>query len=73
MDLVLPAASALSGLTVYERDGLRIEFSMERPPLEPTLLLITATVSNTAPDDITGFSLQVAVPKVSLGCPTRHS
>lgn len=39
---------------------------MERPPLESTLLLITATVSNTALEDVTGFSLQAAVPKVSL-------
>ncbi|KAJ6653068.1 hypothetical protein lerEdw1_010154 [Lerista edwardsae] len=62
-DLKPPAASAPSGLAVYERDGLLIEFSMERPPLEPTLLLITATVSNTAPGDVTSFSLQVAVPK----------
>ncbi|XP_066483242.1 AP-1 complex subunit gamma-like 2 [Tiliqua scincoides] len=61
-DLKLPDA-ALSGLAVYEQDGLLVKFSMERPPLEPTLLLITATVSNTALDDITGFSLQVAVPK----------
>nr|XP_056719249.1 AP-1 complex subunit gamma-like 2 [Euleptes europaea] len=58
-----PPAPALSHLVVYERDELLVEFSMERPPLEPTLLLITATVSNRAPGNVTGFSLQVAVPK----------
>ncbi|XP_054848936.1 AP-1 complex subunit gamma-like 2 isoform X2 [Eublepharis macularius] len=58
-----PPAAALSPLAVYEQDELLVEFSMERPPLEPTLLLITATVSNRAPGDVTGFSLQVAVPK----------
>ncbi|XP_053119621.1 AP-1 complex subunit gamma-like 2 isoform X2 [Hemicordylus capensis] len=62
-ELSSPATAALPRLTIYEQDGLLVEFSMERPPLEPTLLLITATVSNTTPDDITGFSLQVAVPK----------
>ncbi|XP_048372270.1 AP-1 complex subunit gamma-like 2 isoform X2 [Sphaerodactylus townsendi] len=61
-DLKTPA-TALPRLVVYERDELLVEFSMERPPLEPTLLLITATVSNRASSDVTGFSLQVAVPK----------
>uniref|UniRef100_A0A803U1C4 AP-1 complex subunit gamma n=1 Tax=Anolis carolinensis TaxID=28377 RepID=A0A803U1C4_ANOCA len=56
-------ATALPRMSVYERDGLLIEFSMERPALEPTLLLITATVSNQMPDDIPNFTLQVAVPK----------
>uniref|UniRef100_A0A803TDE1 AP-1 complex subunit gamma n=1 Tax=Anolis carolinensis TaxID=28377 RepID=A0A803TDE1_ANOCA len=59
-------ATALPRMSVYERDGLLIEFSMERPALEPTLLLITATVSNQMPDDIPNFTLQVAVPKVLL-------
>ncbi|KAH0626166.1 hypothetical protein JD844_000981, partial [Phrynosoma platyrhinos] len=61
-----PTAAALPRMTVYEQDGLLIEFSMERPVLEPTLLLITATVSNQTPDDIPSFTLQVAVPKVEL-------
>ncbi|KAL8177192.1 UNVERIFIED_CONTAM: hypothetical protein K2H54_043163 [Gekko kuhli] len=61
-DLKAPA-SALSRLVVYDRDDLLVEFSMERPPLETTLLLITAMVSNRAPGDVTAFSLQVAVPK----------
>nr|XP_020665400.1 AP-1 complex subunit gamma-like 2 isoform X1 [Pogona vitticeps] len=58
-----PPETASSCMTVYERDGLLVEFSMERPPLEPTLLLIRATVSNRTPQDVPGFSLQVAVPK----------
>nr|XP_060635989.1 AP-1 complex subunit gamma-like 2 [Anolis sagrei ordinatus]XP_060635990.1 AP-1 complex subunit gamma-like 2 [Anolis sagrei ordinatus] len=58
-----PVATALPCMKVYERDGLLIDFSMERPALEPTLLLITATVSNQTPDDIPNFTLQVAVPK----------
>ncbi|XP_042332315.1 AP-1 complex subunit gamma-like 2 [Sceloporus undulatus] len=58
-----PTAPALPRMTVYEQDGLLIEFLMERPVVEPTLLLITATVSNQTPDDISSFTLQVAVPK----------
>ncbi|XP_061444860.1 LOW QUALITY PROTEIN: AP-1 complex subunit gamma-like 2 [Rhineura floridana] len=58
-----PPAAGSSRMAVYERDGLLVEFLMDRPPLEPTLLLITATVSNRTPNDIAGFSLQVAVPK----------
>ncbi|XP_077170000.1 AP-1 complex subunit gamma-like 2 isoform X2 [Paroedura picta] len=58
-----PPACALSRLVVYDQDELLVEFSMERPPLEPTLLLITATVSNRGPEDVAAFSLQVAVPK----------
>uniref|UniRef100_A0A8D2LIG0 Adaptor related protein complex 1 subunit gamma 2 n=1 Tax=Varanus komodoensis TaxID=61221 RepID=A0A8D2LIG0_VARKO len=57
------AATTSFCMTVYEHDGLLVEFAMTRPPLEPTLLLITATVSNQTDDDIPGFSLQVAVPK----------
>ncbi|XP_044276824.1 AP-1 complex subunit gamma-like 2 [Varanus komodoensis] len=61
-ELKEPATTSFC-MTVYEHDGLLVEFAMTRPPLEPTLLLITATVSNQTDDDIPGFSLQVAVPK----------
>ncbi|XP_033025950.1 AP-1 complex subunit gamma-like 2 [Lacerta agilis] len=61
-DLKAPA-SAIARMVAYEQDGLLVEFSMDRPPLEPTLLLITATVSNRNPGDVAGFCLQVAVPK----------
>ncbi|XP_015745648.1 AP-1 complex subunit gamma-like 2 [Python bivittatus] len=58
-----PPDAAPSRMAVYEQDGLLVEFSMDRPPLEPTLLLITATTTNATSGDVHNFSLQVAVPK----------
>ncbi|KAM6449449.1 AP-1 complex subunit gamma-like 2 [Liasis olivaceus] len=58
-----PPDAAPSRMAVYKQDGLLVEFSMDRPPLEPTLLLITATTTNATSGDVHHFSLQVAVPK----------
>uniref|UniRef100_A0A670ZYS3 AP-1 complex subunit gamma n=1 Tax=Pseudonaja textilis TaxID=8673 RepID=A0A670ZYS3_PSETE len=52
-----------SQMEVYKKNGLLVEFSMSRAPGKATLLLITATVTNTTSEDIENFSMQVAVPK----------
>ncbi|XP_070586164.1 AP-1 complex subunit gamma-like 2 [Erythrolamprus reginae] len=58
-----PSEAAPSRMEVYKENGLLVEFSMFRDPEKPTLLLITATVTNAALGDVENFSMQVAVPK----------
>uniref|UniRef100_A0A670ZYP3 AP-1 complex subunit gamma n=1 Tax=Pseudonaja textilis TaxID=8673 RepID=A0A670ZYP3_PSETE len=58
-----PSEAVPSQMEVYKKNGLLVEFSMSRAPGKATLLLITATVTNTTSEDIENFSMQVAVPK----------
>uniref|UniRef100_A0A8C5S0N9 AP-1 complex subunit gamma n=1 Tax=Laticauda laticaudata TaxID=8630 RepID=A0A8C5S0N9_LATLA len=58
-----PSEAVPSRMEVYKKNGLLVEFLMSRAPGEVTLLLITATVTNTTSGDIENFSMQVAVPK----------
>ncbi|XP_043351880.1 AP-1 complex subunit gamma-like 2 isoform X2 [Dermochelys coriacea] len=56
-------APPIPPLTVWEGDGLRLDFAFQRPPADPHLLLITASTSRTSPGTASGFLLQAAVPK----------
>ncbi|XP_063157647.1 AP-1 complex subunit gamma-like 2 [Candoia aspera] len=58
-----PPEAVPTRMAVYEQNGLLVEFLMDRPLLEPTLLLITTTVTSTTVGDVHNFSMQVAVPK----------
>ncbi|XP_013930008.1 PREDICTED: AP-1 complex subunit gamma-like 2 [Thamnophis sirtalis] len=59
-----PSEAVPTRMEVYKKNALLVEFSMSRAPGEAAaLLLITATVTNTASEDVEDFSMQVAVPK----------
>ncbi|XP_037690508.1 AP-1 complex subunit gamma-like 2 isoform X2 [Choloepus didactylus] len=58
-----PALAPIPNLKVFEREGLQLNLSFVRPPGTPTLLLITATATNSSGDDVTHFICQAAVPK----------
>ncbi|XP_043382770.1 AP-1 complex subunit gamma-like 2 isoform X2 [Chelonia mydas] len=69
-------APPIPPLTVWEGDGLRLDFAFQRPPADPHLLLITASASRTRPGTTSGFLLQAAVPKslqVQLEAPSGTS
>ncbi|KAM6203013.1 AP-1 complex subunit gamma-like 2 [Rhynchocyon petersi] len=53
----------IPNLKVFEREGVQLNLSFARPSETPTLLLITATTSNSSGGDVTHFVCQAAVPK----------
>lgn len=55
------AAVAGSSLTVFEKDGLRVDFTFEKRPMHGLLIHLTALNSLTTP--MTDFLFQAAVPK----------
>ncbi|XP_004698540.1 AP-1 complex subunit gamma-like 2 isoform X1 [Echinops telfairi] len=58
-----PPLAPIPDLRVFERQGLRLTLSFERPSGVPALLLITATATNSSGSDVTHFVCQAAVPK----------
>uniref|UniRef100_A0A452H174 GAE domain-containing protein n=1 Tax=Gopherus agassizii TaxID=38772 RepID=A0A452H174_9SAUR len=58
-----PSGPPIPSLTVWEGDGLRLDFAFQRPPGDPQLLLVMASASRTQPGTAAGFLLQAAVPK----------
>ncbi|XP_045864962.1 AP-1 complex subunit gamma-like 2 isoform X2 [Meles meles] len=60
---VSPAPASIPNLKVFEREGLQLNLSFDRPPGTPALLLITVTAINTSGADVTHFICQAAVPK----------
>lgn len=53
-------------MTAFEKAGLRIIFSFQRSPnpLNPSLIAITLTATNSNSSPMTDFVFQCAVPKV---------
>lgn len=61
-----PAASAFPPITVFDKDGVRIGFAFAKPPGQPAATDITATFTNSGAAPVSGFSLQVSPPSLSL-------
>lgn len=55
----------LPSITAYEKNGLKIVFSLERLPENPNTTVIRMSAMNETLDPITEFLFQAAVPKVS--------
>uniref|UniRef100_A0A3P9LXQ4 AP-1 complex subunit gamma n=1 Tax=Oryzias latipes TaxID=8090 RepID=A0A3P9LXQ4_ORYLA len=67
---VTPAPSA----TVYEKDGVTLTLSCEQQ--SDSSLAVTLTATNASQSDISGFTLQAAVPKsvqLNMNAPSRDS
>ncbi|XP_052589168.1 AP-1 complex subunit gamma-like 2 isoform X2 [Peromyscus californicus insignis] len=60
---VPPPPAPIPSLRVFEREGVRLDLSFMRPVETPTLLLVTATTTNSSREDVTHFVCQAAVPK----------
>ncbi|XP_069490046.1 AP-1 complex subunit gamma-like 2 isoform X2 [Ambystoma mexicanum] len=60
---VLPSPAAIPPLTVFNKNGLQITFTFERPDTTPALLVITTTISNSTAAEVSDFVFQAAVPK----------
>ncbi|KAL1780439.1 AP-1 complex subunit gamma-like 2 isoform X1 [Sigmodon hispidus] len=58
-----PPPAPIPSLRVFEREGVQLDLSFMRPLEIPTLLLVTATTTNSSREDVTHFVCQAAVPK----------
>jgi AP-1 complex subunit gamma-1 len=52
-------------MTAYEKNGLKIVFSLERLPENPNMTVITMSAVNETLNPMSEFLFQAAVPKVS--------
>ncbi|TNN48501.1 ADP-ribosylation factor-binding protein GGA3 [Liparis tanakae] len=73
LDAIKP--SKVSPVTAYDKNGVRVllHFATECPAGRPDVLVMVASTLNTAPQPVTSFALQAAVPKtmkVRLQAPT---
>lgn len=55
----------LPSITAYEKNGLKIVFSLERLPENPNMTVITMSAMNETLNTMSEFLFQAAVPKVS--------
>ncbi|KAJ1137226.1 hypothetical protein NDU88_003639 [Pleurodeles waltl] len=60
---VLPTPAAIPPLMVFNKNGLQVSFTFERPESSSALLVITTSISNSTAADISDFVFQAAVPK----------
>lgn len=58
-----PVRNNLPSITAYEKNGLRIVFSLERLPENPNTTVITLSATNETLSTISEFLFQAAVPK----------
>jgi len=58
-----PVMNNLPSVTAYEKNGLRIVFSLERLPENPNTTVITMSAMNETLNPISEFLFQAAVPK----------
>lgn len=56
-------SAAIPNMTVFDKNGLKVEFSFSRSPSNPTVTEILLTASNSTLFPITDFVFQAAVPK----------
>uniref|UniRef100_A0A8C2X6E7 Golgi associated, gamma adaptin ear containing, ARF binding protein 3a n=1 Tax=Cyclopterus lumpus TaxID=8103 RepID=A0A8C2X6E7_CYCLU len=73
LDAIKP--SKVSPVTAYDKNGVRVllHFATECPAGRPDVLVMVASMLNTAPQPVRSFALQAAVPKtmkVRLQAPT---
>lgn len=55
-------ASAIPGITAFDKSGLNIQFGFERAPGTPVLSIVVKT-TNSSPTDLNDYVFQAAVPK----------
>lgn len=55
----------ISEKTVYDKGGLRIDFSVQKGPESPTTNIVNVSAFNTTTTPFTEFIFQAAVPKVN--------
>lgn len=60
---VLPTPATIPPLMVFNKNGLQVSFTFERPESSSALLVITTSASNSTAADISDFVFQAAVPK----------
>lgn len=60
------SGKAASNLVAYDKNGLKITFTLEPYPSMPNTTAINVEARNNNPMPITEFLFQAAVPKVSL-------
>ena len=51
-------------MTVFDKDYVRVQFALERDPVDPLALSIALTATNGGAVNIQDFVFQAAVPKV---------
>ena len=58
-------ASEVPSMVVFEKQGLKITFKLERSQDNPDLLVINMVAVNSGLSPVTDFLFQAAVPKVN--------
>lgn len=58
-----PAQSAPAAAIGYDKNGLRLTFSVEKTPANPALAQVTVVMTNSSPFPVSGVMFQAAVPK----------
>ena len=53
----------LQNVTAYDKNGLRVDFSFDRPVDNPNLVIVTLTASSSYGSTVSDFLFQAAVPK----------
>ena len=59
-----PINNSIPSIVAFDKNGLKLEFSFERPTDNPTLITISLTATNSSQYPIEEFLFQAAVPKV---------
>lgn len=60
---VLPTTNGIPPMTVFEKDGLKLDFAFEKEPSSPQTAVIHLTAVNLSSCPMTDFLFQAAVPK----------
>ena len=53
----------LQNVTAYDKNGLRVDFSFDRPADNPNLVIVTLTANSSYGSTLSDFLFQAAVPK----------
>ena len=61
------STAGITPIVAYEKSGLKIDFTFERVPDQPTVVMITLTATNSNSQPLNEFVFQAAVPKVRAG------
>lgn len=64
--LLFPHDAGIPPMTVFEKDGLKLDFAFEKEPSSPQTAVIHLTAINLSSCPMTDFLFQAAVPKVSV-------
>ncbi|XP_023228931.1 AP-1 complex subunit gamma-1-like [Centruroides sculpturatus] len=62
-DFSSPVLNSIPSISAFEKNGLKLEFSFEKPPDNPQSVVILLTATNDTPNPMKDFLFQAAVPK----------